>query len=126
LPRTAPNGSIGAVAAKRLYRIRFHSEGKLVELYARQVTQGALFGFVEVAQLVWGNRSEVIIDPSEQELRNEFDGVQRIHVPLHAVVRIDEVEKGGSAKVVPLPAAGERPPLPFPLYGPGTPGPKPR
>jgi len=114
------------VAAKRVYRIRFQSEGKLVELYARQVTQGALFGFVEVAQLVWGSRSEVIIDPSEQELRNEFEGVQRIHVPLHAVVRIDEVEKGGTAKVVALPAGGERPAVPFPLYGPGGPGPKPR
>lgn len=114
------------VAAKRLYRIRFQSEGKLVELYARQVTQGGLFGFVEVAQLVWGNRSDVIIDPSEQELRNEFEGVQRIHVPLHAVIRIDEVEKSGSAKVVPLPGASERPAVPFPVYGPGAPGPKPR
>lgn len=89
----------------------------MFELYAREVSQGALFGFVEIAQLVWGTKSEVIIDPSEQELRNEFAGVSRVHVPIHAVVRIDEVEKGGSAKIIPI--AGERGPRPgVPIYTP--------
>jgi hypothetical protein len=32
------------------------------------------------------------VDPSEERLRHEFEGVQRFHVPLHSVIRIDEVE----------------------------------
>ena len=110
---------------KRIYRVRFMNEGKLVELYAREVTQGGLFGFVEIGRLVWGRKSEVIIDPSEQDMRNEFGDVQRIHVPIHAVVRIDEVEKSGPGKIVPLPGSGgERAAVAgFPIYTPS--GPKP-
>ena len=41
----------------------------------------------------------MLIDPSEERLRNEFEGVQRSFIPMHAVVRIDEVEKEGVAKI---------------------------
>jgi hypothetical protein len=112
------------VAAKRLYRIRFHNEGRLFELYARQVTQGTLFGFVEIADLVWGSRSEVIIDPSEQELRNELANATRVHVPIHAIVRIDEVEKAGSGKIIALPprdSAERSVPIYTPRPGPSKP-----
>jgi hypothetical protein len=108
------------IASKKLYRVRFLNEGRIFELYAREVGQGMLFGFVEVADLVWGSKSEVIIDPGEQELRNEFSGVNRLHVPMHAMVRIDEVEKGGSAKIISLhSAAAKTPASPGPIYTPG-------
>ena len=96
------------IPTKKLYRVRFLNEGRIFELYARDVGQGMLFGFVEIADLVWGSKSEVIIDPGEQELRNEFNGVNRLHVPMHAMVRIDEVEKSGSAKIIPLQGAPRR------------------
>lgn len=111
---------ITKVAIKKLYRVRFLNEGRIFELYARDVGQGLLFGFVEIADLVWGSKSEVIIDPGEQELRNEFNGVNRLHVPMHAMVRIDEVEKGGSAKIIPLLATvAKTSPAAVPIYTPG-------
>jgi hypothetical protein len=114
------------VAAKKpIYKVRFQSEGRIYELYAREVTHGDIFGFVLVEDLVWGKKSEIIVDPTEQELKNEFAGVKRTYIPLHAVVRIDEVDKGGAAKVVPIPATGGKVhPMPVPLYpptrGPGS------
>ncbi len=96
------------MATKKLYRIRFQNEAKVFEIYARQVTQGELFGFIQVEDLEWGKKSAVIIDPSEQELRNEFAGVKRFQVPMHAVVRIDEVEKPGPAKIVSLREGGQK------------------
>jgi len=111
-------------ATKKLYRVRFLNEGRIFELYAREVGQGMLFGFIEIADLVWGSKSEVIIDPGEQELRNEFNGVNRLHVPMHAMVRIDEVEKGGSAKILPLHGvAAKVSPVGIPIYTPGGPAP---
>lgn len=111
---------ITKVPNKKLYRVRFLNEGRIFELYAREVGQGLLFGFVEIADLVWGSKSEVIIDPGEQELRNEFSGVNRLHVPMHAMVRIDEVEKGGSAKIIPLLATvAKTAPAAVPIYTPG-------
>lgn len=101
------------------------NEGKIFELYAKHVTQGALFGFVEISGLLWGRKSDLIVDPTEQDLKNEFAGVSRIHVPMHSVVRIDEVEKSGGGKIIPLKAGEDdtTPPSSIPIYTPGGPGP---
>lgn len=104
-----------------VYRVRFLNEGKIFELYAKQVAQGALFGFVEISGLVWGRKSDIIVDPTEQELKNEFAGVSRIHVPMHSVVRVDEVEKSGGGKIISLkPGSDEASPTSsIPIYTPG-------
>jgi hypothetical protein len=109
------------MAARKIYRIKFRAEEKIYEVYARKVGPGELFGFIEVSELMWGEKSAVIIDPTEQELRHEFAGVKRFQVPMHAVVRVDEVEKSGSAKVISIPAGGKDDRVPSPIY---TPGPK--
>jgi hypothetical protein len=82
-----------------IYRIHFMSQGEVYEIYARQVTQGELFGFVEVEDLVFGERSKIVIDSSEERLKTEFEGVKRTFVPLHSVLRIDEVEKAGRGRI---------------------------
>jgi hypothetical protein len=42
----------------------------------------------------------VVIDPSEERLKDEFREVKRTYIPLHSIIRIDEVEKEGAAKIV--------------------------
>ena len=42
-----------------LYRVVFMSQGQVYEIYAREVGHGELFGFVEVEQLVFGERTTV-------------------------------------------------------------------
>ena len=37
---------------KRIYRISFRNEGKVIEIYARLVRQGELYGFVEVEEIL--------------------------------------------------------------------------
>jgi hypothetical protein len=123
LSAVASIARIPAVAAKKFYRIRFMNEGRIFELFARQVTQGSLFGFIEISQLAWGKKSEVIIDPSEQDLRNEFSGVSVVHVPMHAVIRIDEVERSGTGKIIPIAPGAEKSPPSFPIYTPSGTGP---
>jgi hypothetical protein len=86
-------------AKKSTYRIIFQQQGQVVELYAHHVGQGALFGFVEVEDLIFGARSQVVVDPGEESLRNEFGGAKRVYVPLHSVVRIDEVEREGASRI---------------------------
>ena len=84
---------------KSVYRVLFHSQGQVYEVYAHNIYQSDLYGFVEIEDYTFGNRSQMLIDPSEDRLRNEFEGVQRSFVPMHAIVRIDEVEKEGVAKI---------------------------
>ena len=82
-----------------VYRVLFQNQGQIYEVYARNIYQSELYGFVEIEDYTFSNKSQLVIDPSEEKLRNEFEGVQRSFVPMHAIVRIDEVEKEGVAKI---------------------------
>ena len=84
---------------KSIYKVLFHSQGQVYEVYAHNIYQSDLYGFVEIEDYTFGHRSQMLIDPSEDRLRNEFEGVQRSFIPMHAIVRIDEVEKEGVAKI---------------------------
>jgi hypothetical protein len=90
------------MSKKRLYRILFINQGKIYELYAKKITQDKFYGFIEVHELVFGEKTSIVVDPSEERLKSEFDGVSCLHVPLQAVIRIDEVEKQGTAKIIPF------------------------
>jgi hypothetical protein len=83
----------------RIFKIVFLNQGNVVELYAHQVAQGNLFGFIEVEDLVFGTRSEVVVDPTEESLRSEFGQAKRLYLPLHAVLRIEEVEHEGVSRM---------------------------
>ena len=88
------------MAAKPIYRVVFHQQGEVWELYAREIYQSELWGFIEVEEFVFGDGSKLVVDPSADRLRHTFDGVKRSYVPLNAIVRIDEVEREGPAKAV--------------------------
>lgn len=82
-----------------IFRISFINQGEVYEVYARNVSQGGLFGFIEIEELIFGERSKLLIDSSEERLKTEFEGVRRIYVPLHSVLRIDEVAKAGRGRI---------------------------
>ena len=84
---------------KHIYRITFYKQGDVYELYARDVSQSNMYAFVEVSELMFNERSQVLVDPSEEKLKSEFEGVKRTYIPLHSVIRIDEVEKQGAGKI---------------------------
>jgi hypothetical protein len=104
-------------ADKRLYRVTFLNQGQVYEIYARRVNQGNLLGFVEIEGLVFGSRNQIVVDPAEERLQQEFAGVRRFFVPMHSVVRIDEVDKRGPSRisevgkgtVTPFPASTMKP-----------------
>ena len=93
------------VGSNTVYRVIFLNQGEVYELYARSVSQGGIFGFVEVSDLIFRDETKRVIDPSQERIANEFKGVPRTFVPLHAVVRIDQVEREGEARITP--SAGE-------------------
>jgi len=106
------------MAQKPLYKVIFMNQGKVYEIYARTVSHGELFGFVAVEELVFGSRTSVVVDPSEEKIKTEFKGVKRTYLPLHAVLRIDEVEKEGASKISNLEGANVTQ-FPHPVYTPG-------
>lgn len=106
------------MAAARLYRITFLNQGQVYEIYARRVSQGGLLGFIEVEGLVFGEKTTVVVDPTEERLEREFAGVKRCYLPMHAVVRVDEVEKRGPGRITEA-AKGNLASFPVPYFRPG-------
>lgn len=84
---------------KPTYKVIFLNQGQVFEVFARAIYQSEMYGFIEVEEFVFGERSQVVVDPGEEKLKNEFAGVKRSYIPLHSIVRIDEVEKEGAARV---------------------------
>jgi hypothetical protein len=100
---------------KSTYRVTFHNQGKVYEIYARNVNQSGLLGFVEVEEILFGEKSSVVVDPSEENLKAEFAGVSRTYLPMHSVIRIDVVEKSGHSKITEVTQRGEKV-TPFPIF----------
>jgi hypothetical protein len=107
-----------AMSKKTLFKVVFMSQGQVYEIYARSVGHGEMFGFVEVEELVFGERTTLVVDPSEERIKSEFENVKRTYLPMHAIIRIDEVDKQGVSKISKLEGSNVAQ-FPMPVYTPG-------
>lgn len=82
-----------------LYRVIFVQEEEIYEIYAKYICEETLMGFIEIDELVFSPETKLVVDPSEEKLRTEFRGVKRSYIPMHQLLRIDEVAKEGTAKI---------------------------
>lgn len=103
------------MSKKTIYKIIFQSQGKIYDIFARSIYEGEMMGFIVVEEIIFGERSSVVLDPAEENLKSEFEDVLRTFIPLHTIIRIDEVEREGVAKVTPLPNYGSNVTT-FPVY----------
>lgn len=90
------------MSAKSVYRVIFDYEEKHYELYVRKVLESNMNGFIEVEGIIIGEGSQLVVDPHEEKLKMEFNGVKRCYIPIHTILRIDEVENEGTPKVMPV------------------------
>ena len=82
-----------------IYRVIFTQEDKIYEIYANYISEESLMGFIEIEEIVFDEANTIVVDPSEERLKTEFNGVKRSYVPMHMILRIDEMEKKGVAKI---------------------------
>jgi hypothetical protein len=87
------------VDKKKLYRIAFLNHGKVYELFCTGVCTSGLLGFVEVSGLEFEEKDSLVVDPTEEKLRDEFEGVEVLHLPMHSVLRVEQVRKKGQAVI---------------------------
>ena len=100
--------------SRPLYKISFLNHGRVYELYARRVASGSLWGFVEVADLVFDVHDTLVVDPTEERLRSEFADTRVLHLPMQSVLRVEEVERKGQSAIRDA-ESGEKVVTPFPL-----------
>ena len=105
------------MSSKHIFKILFTNQGKIYEIYAHNVSHGELWGFVEVEELIFGEKSAVVVDPAEERIKSEFEGVKRTYLPMHSILRIDEVRKQGVSKISAV-DSGNVTQFPIPVYTP--------
>lgn len=88
------------MAEKHIYKVTLVNHEQIFEIYVKNVYQSEMYGFVVIEDFVFGERSTLVVDPSEEKLRIEFDGVERSFIPAHKIIRIDQVKQQGKAKIV--------------------------
>ncbi len=79
---------------EKIYRVLFHQNKEIYEVYVNNVYQGNMHGFIEIENFVYGERTK-LVDPADEKLRSEFKGVERSYIPHFNIIRIDEVNKKG-------------------------------
>jgi len=89
-----------AKSKKSTFRIQFHNHNRIYELYAHQVSQSHMAGFIEIGEIIFGEHSKILIDPAEEKLKHEFGDVKHIYIPHHSVIRIDEVDQSGKNRIL--------------------------
>jgi hypothetical protein len=73
--------------------------GEVYEVFAKHIFQSDMSGFIEVENYIFNKDKQLVVDPSSEKLKNEFSDVQRSYIPMNAIIRIDEVEETGEAKI---------------------------
>ena len=84
---------------KKLYKISFFNAGKIYELYARRIISSDIWGFTEVSELVFDVNEGIVVDPTEERLRDEFANTKVLHLPMQSIVRIEEVARKGQLSI---------------------------
>ena len=70
-----------------IYKVMFRNQDKVYEIHAQQVQQSQLFGFIEIGGMIFGENSDLLIDPAEEKLQAEFANVDLSFIPMHAIIR---------------------------------------
>nr|MDJ0832953.1 DUF1820 family protein [Gammaproteobacteria bacterium] len=76
-----------ATPVKSIFRILFHNQNKVYERYAHQLSQSTMLGFIEIGDIIFGERSQLLVDPAEEKLKSEFGGINP-HVSPGFVARL--------------------------------------
>ena len=84
---------------KPLYKIVFLNHGKVYELFSESVSSSGLWGFVEVADLVFETGEGLVVDPTEEKMRQEFEHARVLHLPIQSILRVEEVDKRGKCLI---------------------------
>jgi len=70
-----------------IYRIVFTQQEDVQEIYAQFISEETLVGFIEAETLLEMDQTRKVVNPKE---------VKRCYIPLHNIIRIDEISLPGS------------------------------
>ena len=76
------------MAKKGIYKVVFVQLGEVYEIYAEAIYQSDMYGFIEIEEYIFDQNSKIVVDTSEEKLKNEFKGVQRSYIPVSCIMTV--------------------------------------
>ena len=77
------------------FKVLFSQMDRLYIIYSYGISEETLVGFIEVDEVVAIEQvisEKVSADTSAYEaILNQYDGVKRSYIPMHTIIRIDEI-----------------------------------
>lgn len=106
---------------KKFFKVLFFNQGKIYEIFAKNVLQSNLFGFLEIEDLIFGEKSNVLVDPNEDSIKKEFENTKRLYIPIHSIIRVEEIDKEVQLKPRVISLKENTASRPSPIYTPPDP-----
>jgi hypothetical protein len=91
------------------YRVHFTWKEKEYQLIARSLDLTHPY-FVSIKDLLFPKGKNLIIDPSEDDVRKTFSETNHVMIPLQSVSMIEELADDDSSKVMPFGVVDEEEP----------------
>jgi len=88
---------------KKLFKVVFIDEDKTIQtIHSLKLNPSSFLGLVEISDIVFIGRSEIIISPDDGKMKAKFKNVERSYIPLNSIVRIDELSLEKETPVIKL------------------------
>ncbi len=78
----------------QLFRVRFinKEESKTYEVVVKSVESSEFLGLVCLSGFVFSDQTKQVILPQEDEARKRFSKINRLHIPYHNLIFIEEFD----------------------------------
>ena len=75
-----------------LYRVRFQSKDdkQPLEVVVKSVGSSEFLGLLSLEGFVFSDQTKQVILPTEDEARKRFSNINRLHIPYHNILFIEE------------------------------------
>ena len=86
---------------KKLYKITFLDDNKNhITLYAHNIEQSDMIGFLEIYDFEFPRVSEIILTPGEDAAHELLKSTKRLILPLGLIIRIEELQEEKHAEII--------------------------
>ena len=65
---------------KTTYKIIFMQLGEIYEIFAKQIYQSDMYGFIEVEEYIFNQNKQLVVDPSSEKLRERISNLLKDHI----------------------------------------------
>ena len=81
------------MAEQYIFKVNYISDEEVYEIFCESVSASDMYGFICLEDFIFGEASHLVIDPSEERIKNEFKDVKAVYIPANLILSIYEIKR---------------------------------